>query len=58
VYSETRRLVHSFSQGGGYIAAPTHAVQVGTPPDNILAMLRAVLGEVDYAAALAVARHV
>jgi uroporphyrinogen-III decarboxylase len=29
---------------GGYIAAPSHAIQVGTPPENIIAMLRAVLG--------------
>ena len=52
-----RHLVRVFGEGGGYIAAPTHAVQVGTPPENVLAMLRAVLGEEDYAAALDVARH-
>jgi uroporphyrinogen decarboxylase len=53
VYRETRRLVERFGVGGGYIAAPTHAIQVGTPPENILAMLRAVLGEPDYTSALA-----
>jgi len=48
VAAECRRLVGIFGTGGGYIAAPTHAVQVGTPPENVLAMLRAVLGEEDY----------
>ncbi len=52
VYRETRRLVEVFGVGGGYIAAPTHAIQVGTPPENVLAMLRAVLGDADYGAAL------
>ncbi|MGC9521216.1 MAG: uroporphyrinogen decarboxylase family protein [Anaerolineae bacterium] len=51
-----RRLVEVLGEGGGYIAAPTHAIQVGTPPENVLAMLRAVLGEADYAAALRAAR--
>jgi len=55
VFHESRRLVKIFGDGGGYIAAPTHAVQVGTPPENVLVMLRAVLGEEDYAAALEVA---
>ena len=53
VYRETRRMVKVFGASGGYIAAPTHAIQVGTPPENVLAMLRAVLGEADYASALA-----
>ncbi|MCD6285249.1 MAG: hypothetical protein J7M39_04980 [Anaerolineae bacterium] len=52
VFHESRRLVKIFGDGGGYIAAPTHAIQVGTPPENVLAMLCAVLGEVDFAAAL------
>jgi uroporphyrinogen decarboxylase len=52
VFRETRRLVEVFSAGGGYIAAPTHAIQVGTPPENVLAMLRAVLGEADGVTAL------
>jgi uroporphyrinogen decarboxylase len=51
VYKECQRLVEVFAAGGGYIAAPTHAVQAGTPPENVLAMLRAVLGEDDFAAA-------
>lgn len=52
VMRECRRLVEVLGRDGGYIAAPTHAIQVGTPPENVLAMLRAVLGEEDYAAAL------
>lgn len=45
---ECQRLVQVFGKGGGYIAAPTHCVQVGTPPENVLAMLRGVLGESEY----------
>jgi uroporphyrinogen decarboxylase len=56
VYAACRDLVAVFGEGGGYIAAPTHAIQVGTPPGNVMAMLRAVLGETDYAKALAAAK--
>jgi uroporphyrinogen decarboxylase len=51
VERECRRLVDVLGQGGGYIAAPSHAIQVGTPPENVAAMLRAVLGEEDFVAA-------
>ncbi len=57
VAAECRRLVEVLGSGGGYIAAPSHAVQVGTPTANVLAMLRAVLGEADYEQALASARR-
>jgi uroporphyrinogen decarboxylase len=57
VARECRRLVEIFGAGGGYIAAPTHAIQVGTPPENVMAMLRAVLGEADYARALDASRY-
>lgn len=56
VAAECRRLVAVLGSGGGYIAAPSHAVQVGTPTANVLAMLRGVLGEADYEQALAAAR--
>jgi uroporphyrinogen decarboxylase len=56
VEAECRRLVEVFGAGGGYIAAPTHAIQVGTPPENVLAMLRAVLGEADFEVAMVAAR--
>jgi len=47
-----RELVETFGKGGGYVAVPTHAIQLGTPTDNVLAMLRGVLGEADYTSAL------
>ena len=39
---EVRRLVKILGENGGYIAAPAHAIQAGTPPENVAAMLRAV----------------
>ncbi len=48
VIDECTRLVNVFGENGGYIAAPSHAIQIGTPAENILAMLGAVLGENDY----------
>ena len=56
VLRECRRLVEVLGQNGGYIAAPAHAIQMGTPPENVLAMLRAVLGDADYEAAVQEAR--
>ena len=35
----TRDTLHLMAKGGGYIAAPTHAVEFDVPPENILAML-------------------
>jgi len=55
VYEECRRIVAILGANGGYIAAPSHAIQVGTPVANVLAMLRAVLGPDDFAEALAAA---
>lgn len=51
-----RELISIFGTRGGYIAAPTHAIQVGTPPENVIAMLHAVLGEEDYRAVIDDAR--
>lgn len=56
VEAECRRLVAVLGQDGGYIAAPSHCIQVGTPPENVLAMLRGVLGEEEAQAALEKAR--
>jgi uroporphyrinogen decarboxylase len=42
VARECRRLVEILGEDGGYIAAPAHAIQVGTPPENVDAMLRAL----------------
>lgn len=49
VKEECKRLVAILGEHGGYIAAPTHAIQVGTPPENIKAMLEGVLGKERYA---------
>ena len=40
VSAEVARLIRRLGRGGGYIAAPSHAVQAGTPPENIIAMLK------------------
>jgi uroporphyrinogen decarboxylase len=41
VMRETSRVMGIMGKGGGYIAAPTHAVPGDVPPENILAMLGA-----------------
>ena len=50
-----RELVKLLGQNGGYIAAPSHAVQMGTPTANVMAMLRGVLGTEGLDQTLAVA---
>lgn len=50
-----RDLARIFGAGGGYIAAPTHCIQVGTPPENVEAMLETLLGE-EYERAMAFSR--
>ena len=44
VHAGCRELIATLGAGGGYIPAPSHAVQAGTPAENIDAMLEAVLG--------------
>lgn len=39
VKEETKRIMDIMSEGGGYIAAPTHAIPFDVPVENILAML-------------------
>jgi len=39
VRKEVRERIAVMGKGGGYILAPSHAVQGGTPPENILAFL-------------------
>jgi len=39
VRSEVARLKRILGAGGGYICAPTHAIQLGTPPENVIAMV-------------------
>ena len=44
VKKECQRLIEVFGENGGYVAAPTHAIQTGTPPENVQAMLEGVFG--------------
>jgi len=39
VRREVAELKRVFGAGGGYICAPTHAIQAGTPPENVIAMV-------------------
>jgi uroporphyrinogen decarboxylase len=38
VRAEVEELISTLGKGGGYILGPSHAIQAGTPPENILAM--------------------
>jgi uroporphyrinogen decarboxylase len=38
VRAEVRRLITVLGREGGYILGPSHAIQAGTPPENVLAM--------------------
>jgi uroporphyrinogen decarboxylase len=38
VRAEVKELISVLGKGGGYILGPSHAIQAGTPPENILAM--------------------
>ena len=38
---EVKNLIKVLGKNGGYILAPSHAVQAGTPPENIYAFLKA-----------------
>ncbi len=39
IKTKTREIMEVLGRGGGYIAAPTHAVPQDVPPENILAMI-------------------
>jgi len=41
VDAEVREHIRVLGKDGGYILAPSHAIQGGTPPENIMAFLRA-----------------
>ena len=43
VRNEVKELVSVLGKGGGYILGPSHAVQAGTPPENVVAMFDAAL---------------
>jgi uroporphyrinogen decarboxylase len=38
VAAEVRERVRVLAKGGGYILGPSHALQAGTPPENVVAM--------------------
>ena len=38
----TRDMISTMRPGGGYIAAPTHAIPGDVPPENIVAMVEAM----------------
>ncbi|MDX2185532.1 MAG: uroporphyrinogen decarboxylase family protein [Opitutaceae bacterium] len=44
VRRECRSLLSILGAGGGYIAAPSHAIQAGTPARNVRAMLETIVG--------------
>jgi uroporphyrinogen decarboxylase len=43
VQTEVEMLISTLGAGGGYILGPSHAIQAGTPPENIMAMFDAAL---------------
>ena len=43
VYAEVRRVMEILAPGGGYMLAPVHTVMNEVPPENILAMVQAVV---------------
>lgn len=42
VYEQTMRTIKTLGANSGYIVAPTHMVQGDTPPENVVAIFRAV----------------
>jgi len=38
VQREVKELITALGKNGGYILGPSHAIQAGTPPQNIVAM--------------------
>jgi len=38
VRAEVEMLIRTLGQGGGYILGPSHYIQAGTPPENVLAL--------------------
>ncbi len=44
VRAHVRHLIDTLGAGGGYICAPSHAIQDGTPGENVVAMIEEVKG--------------
>lgn len=43
VEREVKRHIDALAPGGGYILSPSHIIQAGTPPQNVLTMYRTAL---------------
>ena len=43
VEEEVRERIRVLARGGGYILGPSHAIQAGTPPENIAALFDTAL---------------
>ena len=43
VRAEVEELIAVLGKGGGYILGPSHAIQAGTPPENIVALFDTAL---------------
>ena len=43
VRQEVEELISGLGKGGGYILGPSHAIQAGTPPENVVAMFDTAL---------------
>ena len=41
---EVEELIGVLGRNGGYILGPSHAIQAGTPPENIVAMFDTAFG--------------
>ena len=39
VHAEVKDLITVLGKDGGYILGPSHAIQAGTPPENVVVML-------------------
>ncbi|MDW7658976.1 MAG: uroporphyrinogen decarboxylase family protein, partial [Bacillota bacterium] len=42
VRREVKERIRVLGQNGGYILAPSHAIQAGTPPENIVALIDSI----------------
>jgi uroporphyrinogen decarboxylase len=43
VVAEVAERIRVLARGGGYVLGPSHAIQAGTPPENIVAMFDTAL---------------
>jgi uroporphyrinogen decarboxylase len=47
VRREVRHLITTLGRNGGYIVGPSHVIQDGTPPENIVALFDTAAGQVE-----------